>query len=60
MKKKNSKKNENFQKNILLWDKIARPHRKPFGLFYPLETSFSSNFFHRTLHPCKINSVKNN
>ena len=35
----------------ILWDKIARPHRKPFGLFYPLETCFSSYFFiHRTLH----------
>ena len=31
-------------KNIL-WDKIACPHRKPFGLFYPLETCFSSYFF---------------
>ena len=46
---------------FLLWDKIARPHRKPFGLFYPLETCFSSYFFiNRTLHPGKIYSVKNN
>ena len=33
------------KKRILLWDKIARPHRKPFGLFYPLETCFSSYYF---------------
>jgi len=31
---------------IFLWDKIARPHRKPFGLFYPLETCFSAESFH--------------
>jgi len=29
----------------LLWDKIARPDRKPFGLFYPLETFFSAKSF---------------
>ena len=46
---------------LLLWDKIARPHRTPFGLFYPLEPCFSSYFFiHRTLHRGKIYSVKNN
>jgi len=43
----------------ILWDKTPRPHRKPFGLFYPLETYGSSHFFiHRTLHPSKIYSVK--
>ena len=43
----------------ILRDKIARPHRKPFGLFYPLETCVSSYFFiHRTLLPGKIYSVK--
>jgi len=30
---------------ILLWDKIARPRKKPFGLFYPLETCFSAESF---------------
>jgi len=34
-----------IRKNIL-WDTIARPHRKPFGLFYPLETCFSAESFH--------------
>ena len=29
-----------------LWDKIARPHRKPLGLLYPLETCFSVESFH--------------
>jgi len=33
---------ENFYYSILLWVKIARPHRKPFGLLYTLETCFSS------------------
>ena len=35
-----------YRRNLshILWDKIA--HRKPFGLFYPLETCFSSYFFH--------------
>jgi len=28
----------------IVWHKIARPHRKPFGLFYPLEKCFSSHF----------------
>ena len=28
----------------LIWDKIARRHRKPFGLFYLLETCFSVKF----------------
>ena len=30
----------------ILWHKIARPHRKLFGLFYPLETCFSVESFH--------------
>jgi len=29
----------------ILWDKISRPHRKPFGLFYPLETCFYAKSF---------------
>ena len=44
---------------IILWDTIARPHRKPFALFYPLETCFFRRIFSsKTLHPGKIYSVK--
>jgi len=32
--------------HFFLWDKIARSHGKPFGLFYPLETYFSAEYFH--------------
>ena len=42
-------KTKKFGKNrniYILWDKIARPHRKPFGLYYPLETCFSAESFH--------------
>ena len=34
------------QNYIILWDKIARPHRKPFWVLYPLETCFSGESFH--------------
>ena len=30
----------------ILWDNIARPLKKPFGLFYPLKTCFSAESFH--------------
>ena len=42
----NKKKHKTWKKSNLLWDKIARPHRKPFALFYPLETCFSAKSFH--------------
>jgi len=31
--------------DLFLWDKIARPHSKPLGLFYPLETCFPLIFY---------------
>jgi len=34
------------RKNMFLTDKIARLHRKPFGLFCPLETCFFAEYFH--------------
>ena len=34
-----------FKLYIILWDKIACPHRKLFGLFYPLETCFFAKSF---------------
>jgi len=43
---------------FILWDNIARPHRKPFGLFYPLETCFCDESFHPYNSPSKIYSVK--
>jgi len=47
--KKIQKQIQEIKKNIfskILWDKIARLHRKPFGLFYPLETCFSAESVH--------------
>ena len=67
--KKKKKKEKRLEKKIIknhkktkikLWDKIARPYKKPFGLFYPLETCFLSFFIHRTIHLGMIYSVKNN
>jgi len=43
-----SEKNNKYIKKIkfILLDKIARPHRKLFGLLYALETSFSAESFY--------------
>jgi len=40
--------NPKWTLNLSLYSKyiLARPHRKPFGLFYPLETCFSAESFH--------------